>query len=590
MQVPAASPTHRLGSYLADGLLILVILALSLKLTHGIASVRDLGIGDEASYMQAGSRIPEHGLPEAQASPLYSLWYYGLSLLQPDRVQLYYLSWRLLTFLLAASLFVLLRCLGATRALALLAAFLLLTSQFVDIWPYPSHLATVLLALGAALAVRLRSGPWSLAVLGITLLLATYIRPELTVACLLFGVVGLAAVAWVLLRRANRWHQLLGPVLLVGLAVFGLVQGIGNPLAGGRSFAAFIQQFGRNYASAYGFDGDPCVHWETVAREHFGSAQTLAEAWRANPHAVLWNCSVNARRIPLVFVDCLTPNLQLRPVTQRWVYLLLLLAGGLGLVGLVNRLRQRGEAVDRRGSLLVLLLFGLLLVPVTASALIIRPNPHYFMPIAFLSCALVGPGLGHVPGLPSLGTRLESRWGLTLLAVVLLSVTPNRAHRWSAQELLTRPFPPAPRLLPSQQTVAALRALHLQKPIVVLDYVGNAHTFYAGLSADAPNVATKTEGFWQFVRRHHVNVIVLSPHLILDPSCRNDPEFKEFVAGKRLEDFELFSVPNLPAQFVMQIAVRSDALPAEWRGRGQHSTAPGGLLSDSNRSAPASRN
>jgi hypothetical protein len=577
MQVPTASRAQRFRPYLVDGLLILVILALWLKLTHGIAFVRDLGMWDEASYMQAGSRIPEHGLPEAQASPLYSLWYYGLSLLQPDRVQLYYLSWRLLTFLLAASLFVLLRGLGATRALSLLAAFLLLTSQFVDIWPYPSHLATVLLALGAALAVRLRSGPRSLAVLGITLLLAAYVRPELTVACLLFGVVGLVAVVWVLLRRLDRWRQLLGPVLLVGLATFILVRGIGAPLAGPpwRSFVAFIQHYGCNYAIEHGFDGCPCVHWETVAREHFGSAQTLGDAWRANPRAILWHCSVNLRNLPGMFAGCVTPNLQLRPGAQWWLCLVLLLASGLGLVGLVNRLRQRDEAVDRRGPLLVLLLFGLLLVPVTASSLVIWPRAHYLMPIVYFSCALIGAGLGHVPALPSLGPRLESPWGLTLLALVLLGLTPNRAHRWSAQERLARPLPAAPHVLPDRQTVAALHALQLQQPIVILDYCSYGHTFYAGLSADTPNVAAKAEGFWQFVRRHQVNVIVLSPELRADPAYRDDPEFKEFLAGKRLEDFELFPVPNLPVLKATQIAVRRDVLPAEWRGRGRHSTSGG---------------
>src|SRR5207253_704007 len=115
------------------------------------------------------------------------------------------------------------------------------------------------------------------------------------------------------------------------------------------------------------------------------------------------------------------------------------------------------------------------------------------------------------------------------------------------------------------------------------------HTFYAGLSADVPNAAGKAEGFWNFVRRHNVNVIVLSKYLCFDPAYRDDPEFKDFLAGKRLEDFELFPVPDLPEQMAMEIAVRRDALSPEWRGRGRHSTVSGGVLSESHRSAPASR-
>src|SRR5437763_14361326 len=103
MQVPTARTTHPLRPYLVDGLFLLLILALTLKLSHGISSVRDLGMWDEAAYMEVATRIPKDGLPSPESCPLYCLWYHGLSFLQPDRVQLYYLNWQLLTFLLAAS-------------------------------------------------------------------------------------------------------------------------------------------------------------------------------------------------------------------------------------------------------------------------------------------------------------------------------------------------------------------------------------------------------------------------------------------------------------------------------------------------------
>src|SRR5205823_4252256 len=167
-------------------------------------------------------------------------------------------------------------------------------------------------------------------------------------------------------------------------------------------FVAFIQHFGYNYFIEYGSDVDPGVHWEAVAHRHFGSAQTLGEAWRVNPQAILWHCSVNFRNLPGMFGGCITPNLELRPATQRFLCYSLLLAGVLGLAGFVRRLSNRREDADRRGPLLVLLLFGVLFVPVAASALVIWPRVHYLMPVVYLSCGLVGCGLGHVPGVQSL--------------------------------------------------------------------------------------------------------------------------------------------------------------------------------------------
>ena len=88
------------------------------------------------------------------------------------------------------------------RAVSLLTAFLVLTSTSLEVWPYPSYLACAVLALGTALAARCRRWRWSLAVLGLTLLLGSYIRPELAVSFLLFG----SAAIWVF-RCTHRWTR-----------------------------------------------------------------------------------------------------------------------------------------------------------------------------------------------------------------------------------------------------------------------------------------------------------------------------------------------------------------------------------------------
>jgi hypothetical protein len=243
------APARRWRAFVADGLLVLLLLGLALKLTYNISSVRDLGLCDEATYILLSSMIPEHGLPQAEGCPLYALWYLGVAQLQPDRVPLYYLSWSLLVALLAAGFYLLVRSLGGGRFAALLAAFLLLTSSLVDIHPYPSHLATLILVLGGALAVRLRSLPLALALLGVTLLGAGYARPEYFVAFLVFCAAGLPCSLVALWRCPRCWPVLGASALVVLLPALLLARAAGLPLGGGRSFYAFGQHYATNVSA-----------------------------------------------------------------------------------------------------------------------------------------------------------------------------------------------------------------------------------------------------------------------------------------------------------------------------------------------------
>src|SRR5262249_26449958 len=108
----------------ADGWLILLLVGLALKLTYHVDAVRDLGPSDEAAYMSSGFAIPHRGLPTAEECPLYCLWYYLLSFLQPTPLRLFYVSYSVLVALLSVGFYLLIRAGGGTRALAVLTTFL----------------------------------------------------------------------------------------------------------------------------------------------------------------------------------------------------------------------------------------------------------------------------------------------------------------------------------------------------------------------------------------------------------------------------------------------------------------------------------
>jgi hypothetical protein len=544
--------------FVPDLLAVLLLLALAFKLSYDVAAVRDLLPGDDAGSMSAGLSIPEHGLPPAAYGPLYCLWFYLLSLLQPDRVQLYYLSWSLLALLISMGLYALCRSLGGTRSVALVAAFLGLTSNLVDVWPYTAHLGTVLLLFGTAAAIRLRSLPWAVAGLVLTLLLAGYVRPEFYLAFLLGCLVAGCVLVWAWLRRPDSRLALVGPGLLVATGAAGLGWGLGVPLGDSRSFIAFMQHYAVNTARVKHLPGNPWVHAADIFRADFGNAQTFAQALRTNPRAVAGHVAANAGSFPGAFLDTLMPNLDLS--RQVFAGLCFILAGAvvLAVAALGYRLLSRRTPVTGRQSLaLALGLLGLLLVPVLAAALLIAPRSHYLMPAAAVLIALAGAGLS-VPlqGRP-LGARLDTWPALLVLGAVLLAVTPNRAHGWDVQQVLCRHHAEQSPPRAEQALANTLRALDLRGPVVLLDFIGPIRAFYAGVACRCVYVTEKTGPFWEFVHGRGINVIVLDGHLLSDSRYRDDPEFQDFASGKKSEVFTFVPVPD----GAVRIAVRNDLLP-----------------------------
>ena len=105
-----------------------------------------------------------NGFPDPQWAPLYAVWYFLLSLIQPDRVALYYLNYQLITILLPVALYaVLRRCRLAAPAAAGIAFFVLIGAINLPVWPKVSHFALVviLVTLAAAASIRSPSARWA---------------------------------------------------------------------------------------------------------------------------------------------------------------------------------------------------------------------------------------------------------------------------------------------------------------------------------------------------------------------------------------------------------------------------------------------
>lgn len=180
--------------------------------TSGVEKVIDVDLFDETSYLARGLAL---GLvwPAASEGPLYSLWYYLLSLLEPDSLTLYYLSCRALTILLPMLVFVALRAYRVSRVVAYFFLFCwLVTAANFPTHPKVGHLALLVLLTGITTVARTQNNRVRMAALGLASLLASLIRPEFILSTSILGIVLVAQTAkttWQTrtLKPHSRWSH-----------------------------------------------------------------------------------------------------------------------------------------------------------------------------------------------------------------------------------------------------------------------------------------------------------------------------------------------------------------------------------------------
>jgi hypothetical protein len=443
--------------------------------------------------------------------------------------------------------------------MGLLAGFLLLTSRVVEIHPFPTYFATGLLLVGTALAIRLRSTTASLASLGLTLLLASFARPEFTLSFLLFCSLGTCAGLWALWKYPATRLQVATAAIVVLVGTASLVAVFGNPLGGSRSFYAFGQHYALNVLQSQHRPICGWAVWEQFVAQDFGDAKTVSEALWQNPQAFGWHMGVNLRKLPGEVAWLIKPQLNLSPRGHLGLRVGLIAAGLLGTFCVCWRLaRSPWNDEGKRRLPLALLMLLILFATTAASVLVVYPRRHYLLPTVAFAYALVGSCLSR-SGPPNRSWLRGNSWPvLTTLALVLFMVMPNRAHTWDLPALLWGRRVPHPAVSATRATVETLQQLRLHGPVVVLEF-GFGWSCYAGLPAKRVNALDKNEGFWRFVREKGINVMILIESLSKFDAYRDDPEFQEFLAGTRTEDFKLVPVPGTK----VQIAVRRDLLPAE---------------------------
>ena len=112
----------------ADWIAIMLLAIAGWKFTYGLENYVDINFHDPSFYLLNGVTLHENGLPDAENGPFYAVWFYLLSLTQPDRIELFYRDYKLLTILLPLMIYLVLRRCSVSSIAALVGSALSHTS------------------------------------------------------------------------------------------------------------------------------------------------------------------------------------------------------------------------------------------------------------------------------------------------------------------------------------------------------------------------------------------------------------------------------------------------------------------------------
>jgi len=529
--------------------LVALVLA-CVRLGRGLEAVLDLGLWDEADYLYRAFMLPVRGLPDPEWGPLYSLWYFALSRVWEEPVELFHANARLLLLLTTVAGYAFLRHAGARPWLALAGASVYLLSGAPHVLPRPTVLAALVILAALIAAARVRSPERACALAGVGLLTASFARPEAFLSFLLMSAllgVLLARGVW---RERARWPSALGLAATYGGVVLALVAVMGNPFGNtsNRRFYAFCQHFADNYVRRTGFPVNPWGACDKAVAAAFGPVTTLGAAARSNPGELLLHLRANVARYPRESLRMFASGyggLSPLPGRGQGVGHLLLLAVAVGLPAavLARRWRRLGTALRQPAVTRLLVATACVLLPVVASVVLIQPRQHYLVLQGLLVLAVLAALRASVEPAAAPG---PGGWvpPVALAGVLLLSV-PDLVQRQGGPGAVRRP---------QLDRLRAIHSLGLEArvgpgdSIGVLDAQGGLAVYLGAPYRRVPDWTKRArESFTAYLRRERIDLVLLDGMLRKHPRFAGDPEFEAFFSAPGAFGYATWRLPGTDA-------------------------------------------
>lgn len=543
-----------------DIILLFFLFLAMLKFLFMFTTKLDILMWDEGSvYLYNGVNMLRNGLQSLDWGPLYSAWYFFLSLFVKDSLRLYYFNFGLMCILPVFCLYFFLRRIQCPPIVSFIAAYLFFLSGYYNVSVFYMSfsvsyftLFVILISLIAATYTRSDEAYYLFVAFGI--LAALFARPEYILS---YGLIFII-VATVLLKKYafNRTGQ--DPFLRFSSAIFVLIMAASllflcdsflSP-ANFRQWDAFGAHFTMNYYSWTHSKGIPWAESSVVMNDVFGKANNIGSAFHNNPtlfsrHVVTNLTGYLAGSLSSLLI--IPPNLAYStfriPLTIFESSILLLF-----LIYLFWNIGAIRRNMDKKTGLRLLVFSAVLWPPSFVSSLIIYSDQRYW---------IVQKGIIIII-LSFLASNILSKYKLfdrprlshyLVVGLLLLILTPNIAtgHSlifWKNNASQRKAYGS----LIQVKRIELFRSLNIAKNVNMLSnscypvFLGKNYTWVPYWQLDRP--------FSRFIKEKDIGMVVADETMINSPQYMNDPDFRRFLKEPQKYGFIERGIPNsdfLPA-------------------------------------------
>lgn len=521
-----------------DGWTLLILLLVGLKFTYGLEQALDITLYDESTYLWQGATLPSRGFDQAKYdllyAPLYTLWYYLLSLLATTRIDLYYLNYQLMTILPSCLIYLLLRSLSRSVLLSVVVSWLFLTSTVsLETVPKVSHFALLLMLMVLVITSHLQSSLVATLVAANGALLISYTRPEYFLTFLLLSLLLVTRLVFEY-RQLKTIDQLtLVKFTLSVIFAILLFLSFGSPLGGDRSIWAFQQHFAVNWVSwTDNRELNPWFDAYHIFSLNFGEAKSIWQALLNNPGAFLKHLSYNAYYLGTALSDVwFSPLLFAKDTVSKTVAVLFVIS-----LSVFYRARIYRHILKYKW---FLILSSSYLLSALVAIILIYPRVHYLL----------------IPGVL-----------IAIIAIILLtdSVLEKPPMTWQLLPYMLVAmlmFTPSPFIknlgTPAHANLEVIRfmtALNIQKPINMLEIQGG-YCYYLSNNCQWVTVFEKDVNFKQFLANKQINMILVTAALNSDTKFRDDQEWRSFLKDFPTFGFTLLVIPKTKDQLLIHTSL-----------------------------------
>lgn len=502
-----------------DMVALALLLYGGLKIVWNINLIYDISLYDETIYLDNGVRFFAKPVTQDWA-PLYSFWYFLLSFIKHDPIDLFYFNIRTLAILAPTLFYLAMRVFGVPVFFAsIIAGAYLFSFGNILTMPYVSHFALMVLLVSLLISTRFKTPVSATVAVIIGALITSFVRPEFFLTFILL----LAYLIWLIVadggtKNFARYKKSI--ILTAGLFIF-LFAVIGRPFGDGtRSMIAFSQHFAINWVKWRHSDENPWFDNEVILKRVFGDAHNMGQVVRANPAMFARHVTSNAGGVfenfyKTFFSHIETTHDDFNGFKKFETAFFLILTLGFAVAGYeryrVNLWRNIKSGLPRAVHL------AAMMTPVCGSILVVFPRIHYMLMLGVFGVLLLA---ALFAGEREKSAPMRPRYiAAAVFCAIAVSGLFTNLYYMNSKDIT----------LFNYRIISFIRTMDITAKVNMLEANGGYAVYLGDNFRWLPQYDKKPdEAYDKFAERNNINFIIVNDTLTKDNRYINDESWKRF--------------------------------------------------------------